>query len=190
MQQKTNLDDCIILTLISRFWEWVELTFLRIDKLSWAEITLFWYFVDLRSYFKQFQLCILNIFHQKQLFSSKLPSWTYSGAGTMVPARMTLKTCLDMSYVCDQKWYTVLFSNNYYLFVYTILQNKRIPFLNGKTNQSKLYVSFKREFIGDSELALIITKLHNFAILRVILRVGQQNRIRVKWVKISKFFFR
>ena len=27
-----------------------------------------WYFLDLRSYSKQFQLCILNIFHQKQLF--------------------------------------------------------------------------------------------------------------------------
>ena len=65
MEQKANLGDCIIFTLISRFWEWFELMFLR---LSWAEIIFFWYFVDLQSYSKQFELCILNIFHQKQLF--------------------------------------------------------------------------------------------------------------------------
>ena len=41
----------------------------------------------------------------------------------------------------------------------------------------------------DSELALIIANLQNFAILRVILRVGLRNRVRVKLVKISKFFF-
>ena len=42
-----------------------------------------------QSYFKQFQLCILNIFQQKQLFSLELLSWINVGAGTMVLARMT-----------------------------------------------------------------------------------------------------
>ena len=50
------------------FLRMVELMFPRIDKISWAEIIFFWYIVDLRSYSAQFQLCILNIFHQKQLF--------------------------------------------------------------------------------------------------------------------------
>ena len=63
--------------------------FLRLDEILWAEIILFWYFVEMLSYFKRFQLCILNIFHQN-FFLSKLLNWTYFGAGTMVSARMTL----------------------------------------------------------------------------------------------------
>ena len=47
-----------------------------------------------------------------------------------------------------------------------------------------------REFIRDSELALIVERSQNFAISQVILLVGPKNRVWVKLVKISKFFFR
>ena len=42
----------------------------------------------------------------------------------------------------------------------------------------------------DSDLAEIIARLKNFAILQVMLGLGFKSRFRVKLVKLKKIFFR
>ena len=78
---------------------------------------------------------------------------------------------------------------------YTILQNKTMwwhegapsphqTFLCVKTNQGKLCIILKRMY-GRFQTSLNNCELQNFAILQV----GLRNRVWVKLVKISKFFF-